>query len=259
MNIQKEIKELTLSFFETIDANFFELNGIYTIGIPEKYQNYFQKSEIKITFDEKIASENNCELIIPGSKTLFQIITNCNNKGPISFNKSNIKEMNSLIRYHFYVNFSGIKQISQLFSITLDLENMRCVDFDTELERIDITDDFKLNSDKITSYFEIVLNELRQKTLELKSSFVNDANDDFEYDLKLFASRYDDEINELDESINQKEITFNDPEKIRNYRFSTLEKIQNLEKQKKIVLTSLEEKHGIDLYYELIACEIISQ
>lgn len=258
MDIKKEIKELTLSFFKTIDAKIFESNEIYSIDIPEKYRNFFQRSNIKITFDENIAFENNCELIIPGNKILFQIITNCNNKGPISFKKSSSPRNIFLIRYHFYVNFSGIKQTSQLCSITLNLENLKCIDFDAELTTTNIPCEFKLDSDKITSYFKIVLNELKQKTFDLKSSFVNNASLQFENDLKLLASRYDNEIHELDESINQKEIHSDDSEKIRNYRFNTLEKIQNLEKQKTLVLQSLEEKHGLQLNYELIACEIIS-
>ncbi len=257
MDITKQIKDLTLSFFKTIDAEINENNGLYSIGIPQKYYNYFQKSNIQITFDEKIAEETNCELIIPGSKTLYQIITNCNNKGPISIKQSLTGGVNPAIVYHFFVNFSGVKHYSKLTSITIDLQKMTVIDPPSTLEEIDLPSDFKLISEKITPAFNIALKEIKQKTSESQSSFLNDANIAFENDFKLFISRYEDEIHELDESINQKEITSKDPEKIRNYRFDTLEKIQNLEKQKNLVLISLEEKHKIDLNFELIGCEIL--
>lgn len=258
MDIQKQIKELVLSFFQIIDSEIIENDRIYTITIPKKYVNYFQKSKIIITFDEKIADEHNCELIIPGNKTLFQIINNCNNKGPISIKKSLSGGSNSLIRYYFYVNFSGVKQNSELFSITVDLDNMQVVEPPSSLlEIMDTPSDFKINLEKITPCFDVALNELKQNSSDLKSSFVNEANLSFESDFNLFISRYDDEIRELDESINQKEQNLNDFEKIRDYRFNTLEKIKNIEKDKNSVLKSLQEKHKIDLSYELIACEFV--
>ena len=88
MSIQQEIEKLTLSYFKTINSEITEENGLYEISIPEKYQNYFRKSQISLTFDEKVATEQNCELINPGNKTLFQIITNCNNKGPITLKQT---------------------------------------------------------------------------------------------------------------------------------------------------------------------------
>jgi len=257
MDVQKQIQELVLSFFKTIGSEIVETERIYTITIPKKYINYFQKSKINITFDEKIADKNNCELIIPGSRTLFQIINNCNNKGPISIKKSHSEGMNPLIHYYFHVNFSGVKQYSQLFSIIVDLEKMQVIDLPPMLETIDMPSDFKIESAKITPCFDVAINELKQNSSELKNSFVNEANNSFESDFKLFISRYDDEIRELDESINQKEKTLNDFEKIRNYRFDILEKIKNIEKEKKAVLKSLQDKHKIDLNYELIACELI--
>ena len=68
MKIQQEIEELTLSYFKTINSEITEENGLYRISIPKKYQNYFERAEILFTFDEKIALEYNCELIIPGNK-----------------------------------------------------------------------------------------------------------------------------------------------------------------------------------------------
>jgi len=256
MDVTKQIKDLTLSFFKTIDAEIINNNGLYSIIIPQKYFNYFQKSNIQITFDEKIAEENNCELIIPGSKTLFQIITNCNNKGPISV-KSSPGGTNPAIRYHFYVNFSGVKQYSQLFSITIDLQKMSVIDSPTNLESIEIPSNLRLVSEKISPAFDIALEELKQNSSELKSSFVNNTNDAFETDFKLFISRYDDEIRELDNLITEKESTSDNFEKIKKFRFDIIDKIEIIEKEKHRLIDTLQNKHQVNLDYNLISSEIL--
>ena len=257
MDVGKQIKELTISFFKTINAEILNDNEIYTIIIPEKYSNFFQKSKIKIAFDEKLAEENNCELLIPGNKTLFQIINNCNNKGPIVLKKSILGNMNQSIRYHFYVNFSGIKHNSELLSVTVDLEEMKAIELQTTLEVVDSPFDFNLVSEKITPAFDIALKQLKQNSVYMEASFVNEARSLFESDLQTFISRYDDEIRELDDSINKKEESSNDENKIREYRFNTLEKINSVEKEKNSLIESLQEKHKIELNYELVACELI--
>ena len=103
MNIQQEIEKLTLSYFKTINSEITEENGLYKISIPEKYQNYLRSSQISLTFDEKVATEQNCELINPGNKVLFQIITNCCNQGPITLKQTKTHTDNIVIRYHFFV------------------------------------------------------------------------------------------------------------------------------------------------------------
>lgn len=256
MNVLNQIKELTLSFFNTIDAEVSENNGLFTIIIPKKYFNYFQKSQIQITFDEKIAEQYNCELIIPGSKTLFQIITNCNNKGSISI-KSAPGGTNLAIRYYFYINFSGIKQHSQLFSITVDVVNSSIISPPENLEPILIPTNLKLPSEKITLSYEIAIRELQQKSFELKDSFVNEANSLFEHDFKLFTSKYDKQMDELDSAINEKELTSIDSEKIKKFRFDTIEKIDKIQKEKENLIDILENKHQINLDYNLVAAEIL--
>lgn len=257
MEIQKQIKELTLSFFKTIDAEIIDEDGIYTVNIPKTHINYFQKSKIQITFDEKIAEENNCELIIPGSKTLFQIITNCNNKGSISIKQTKTGGKNPAIRYHFYVNFSGVKQQSQLFSVTVDLQNMIAIVPPNELEKIDFPSNLQLSSEKITPSFNVALEELKLKSSEMKSIFMNNANIAFDGDFKLFISRYDDEIRELDDSIAKKDLSSDDFDKIKKFRFDVLDKIEILEKEKNTLIENLQKQHNVNLDYTLVACEIL--
>ena len=77
MQPENKIQEFVISFFRTSNFQISEKSGVYTVVVPETNQNYFQKSQLVFTFDEKISNEVHCDLIIPGSKILFQIMTLC--------------------------------------------------------------------------------------------------------------------------------------------------------------------------------------
>ena len=79
----------------------------------------------------------------------------------------------------------------------------------------------------------------------------------FTDDFKLFISRYDDEIRELDESITKKESISNDAEKIKQFRFNTIDKIKKIEKEKELLIETLQNKHKINLDYNLVSSEIL--
>ena len=84
------------------------------------------------------------------------------------------------------------------------------------------------------------------------------VNSSFQNDLKLFSSRQDSEISELDDAINKKEETSDNFNEIQKFRFDTVEKIEKLEKEKSNLIDTLQEKHTVNLNYNLIACELIS-
>ena len=109
----------------------------------------------------------------------------------------------------------------------------------------------------MTPSFTIALNELKQKSCELKSTFVKNANIAFEDDFKLFILKYDDEIRELDNSITKKETSSNDFDKIKKFRFDVVDKIEILEKEKNVMIESLQKQHEVNLDYNLVACEIL--
>jgi len=250
LSIQQEIEELTLSYFKTINSEITEENGLYEISIPEKYQNYFRKSQISLTFDEKVASEQNCELINPGNKVLFQIITNCCNQGPITLKQTKTHTNNVIIRYHFFVDLSGIHHASKLFNIDIDLNTLQPSNVTEELEPGDFSLNDKLIPENITRSYDVALEELKQQSEEMKNQFTEKANSSFESDFQLFCSRYDSEMRELDDSINEKEENS-------EYRFDTVKKIKSLEKEKLALVENIQNKHQIMINYEIIAAEII--
>jgi len=153
MQLENKIKDFVLLFFETSKFTITCKNKIYFVDVPEKNQNYFQKSRIIFTFDEITANENNCELIIPGSKTLFQIINLCTNKGPVIKKDYPNPKGYCVIRYHFFVYFSGISNSSQLFTIDVDLEKLKILDVNEVLEPKTLTFNSELFSKNITKSY----------------------------------------------------------------------------------------------------------
>jgi len=257
LNIQQEIEKLTLSYFKTINSEITEENGLYKISIPEKYQNYFRSSQISLTFDEKVATEQNCELINPGNKVLFQIITNCCNQGPITLKQTKTHTDNIVIRYHFFVDLSGIHHASKLFSIDIDLKTLQPSNVTDELEPGDFSLNDKLIPENITKSYDVALEELKQQSEEMKNQFVEKSNSSFESDFKLFCSRYDSEMKELDDTINKKEEVSGNSDVVQKFRFDTVKKIERLRKEKNSLVENVQNKHQIEVEYELVATEII--
>ena len=257
MDLENKIKDFVLLFFKISEFPINCTNKIYFVDVPEKNQNYFQKSRIIFTFDEITANKNNCELIIPGSKTLFQIINSCTNKGPVLKKDFQNPKGYCIIRYHFFVYFSGISNSSQLFSVDVDLEKLKILDTNGVLEPKALTFNSELFSKNITKSYLVSLEELKQQSTALKNNFLNLCNDSFQLDYNSFVQRYDDEISEYDQSINEKEKIITDLDKLKKYRFDTIDKIDNLEKIKNDMILNLQKKHKISLDYNLIGSEIL--
>jgi len=257
LNIQQEIKELTLSYFKTIRSEIIEENGLYRISIPEKYQNYFRRSEILLTFDEKIALEQNCELMNPGNKTLFQIITNCTKQGPIALRQTKTHEENIAIRYHFFVNLSGIHNTSKLFSVDINLKTLQVVNITDELEPGDFSMKDKIISENITKSYDVALEELKKQSEDMRYIFMDKSNLSFKNDFDLFCSRYDTEMQELDDAINEKEQNSDNSGNIQQFRSATLKKIEKLEKEKTTLIENVQNKHTVNINFTLVSSEII--
>ena len=90
-----------------------------------------------------------------------------------------------------------------------------------ELEPGDFSLNDKLIPENITKSYDVALEELKQQSEEMKDQFIEKANSSFKSDFQLFCSRYDSEMRELDDSINEKEENS-------EYRFDTVKKIENL-------------------------------
>lgn len=254
MNPDK-IQNLVLEFFRTIGSQISAEDGLYKIAIPEKYRIYFQTSDLQIAFDRKISSRHNCELVMVGSKILSLVIANCSRKGPIALKQSSSNGSGFAIRYHFFVNFSGISSKSWILHVDIDWNTLKPISIDGDLEDAD----FELDSrtTKCTSAYIAALDELKRQCSTIKSEFLNQAQSVFQDDFDLFVGKYDFQIRSLDSAINKKENTSEDDSKISKFRFDTIERIKSLEKERSTISSIMQEKHKITLGHNLIACEII--
>jgi hypothetical protein len=257
MESENKIQEFVISFFRISNFQISEKSGVYTVWVPEINQNYFQKSKLVFTFDEKISNEVNCDLIIPGSKILFQIMTLCSNKGSIVKKRTKYPTGTIVVRYHFFVHFSSTSNTSKLFSLDVDLQTLQLANVIGDLTEHDFVIKPESLLENVTKSYIVALDNLKEKSDTLKNDFVNSNQSKFQNDYDTFVNRFNDEIRELDNSINEKEKTTDDFEKIKKYRFMIMDKITNLEKEKNELSDNLEKKYKINLNYNLIACELI--
>ena len=257
MESENKIQEFVVSFFRASKFQISEKSGVYTVLVPQINQNYFQKSKLIFTFDEKISNEVDCDLIIPGSKILFQIMTLCSNKGSIVKKRTKYPTGVIVVRYHFFVHFSSTSNTSKLFSVDVDLQKLQITNIVDDLTEYDFAIDPKSLLENVTKSYIVALDDLKEKTDALKTDFINANQSQYQNDYKIFVTKFDDEIRELDNSINEKEKTSDDLEKIKKYRFMIMDKITDLEKEKNELLGNLEKKYKINLNYNLIACELI--
>ena len=98
---------------------------------------------------------------------------------------------------------------------------------------------------------------MKQQSEEMKNQFVEKANSSFKSDFQLFCSRYDSEMTELDNTINKKEEVSGNSDIVQKFRFDTVKKIERLRKEKNSLVENVQNKHQIEIKYELVATEII--
>ncbi len=257
MNLEDNIKELSVGFFQTIGAGITENGGIYQIDIPATYQNYFQTSKLSITFEKDLASANNVQLIIPGSNILSLIIQNCKQKGPISVKKLKTNTGNSVIRYHFFIRFIGISNMLRLEHVDVNIDNYKITNIDNVIMSDSFVPEILIDSKNITPSYATALVELKQRYAKISSDFITNSEHMFQQDYTLFVNKYDSQIRELDKSIYRKEGTLPNLEKIKKYRFETVDEIEELELEKKRLIETIQKKHKILFEYGLVACEIL--
>ena len=256
MSLQNDIKEIVLSFFKMVDSDMSCNDGIYHIHVPKRYSNHFRSQSLSITFEKDIASRHNCELVIAGSRILSTVIKICTSKAPISLRKTQATNNKTVLRYHFFVNFSAIHDMSSITHVDIDLDTCKPV-YDMNVPVSSEVCDISINTKNITQSYNAATDELTEKYNSAKTKFVNAANAKFQNEFDLFVGKYDSQIRDMDETINRKEHESDDPEKIAKFRFDGVKKIRELDYEKIRLIDTLQKKHQINLVHNLIACEII--
>jgi len=255
MSIQQDVKNLTLEFFNAINADVSDISGIYRIIIPDTYENVFGTRNLLLAFDKGIASKHNCELVVLGNQILSSIMEICANKGPVAF-KSTAGDAKYAIRYHFFINFSGKSNIFMTDHVDINLKskyNLRISDH--------LGDEHPLRwiePKQVLETYTHALNVLKGRYEPTANEFTANANNAFKKDLAKLTSKHNSDVRELDNAIRRKDESSEDHDKITEFRFDTIDMIEMLEKEKNHLIEVMQKKHQVMLSYGLVACEIIS-
>lgn len=252
-NIQDDVRELVLGFFRVAGADISQSDGIYHVIIPDGYRDMFQAGSISIAFEESTSSGHDYELVIPGSKVLTEIINACAKKGPIAIRKH--KRGATTIRYHFFIQFSGLSSISILDYVDVDLESsapkVSGIVSDHVYDQLG-----QLIPKLVTSTYSLALDKLQERHDGARVPFLEECNRRFVEDVATFTKRHDTHMRQLNDTIREKEKNSDDFAKVQEFRFETVEMMKRLEEEKIRLLDTLQKKHKIILEYSLVACEV---
>lgn len=256
-SIQSDIQDLVLGFFDAIGSGMSsEDDGVYRITVPEKYRSLFSTHEICIAFDKATASKHGCELVISGSRILSIIIDVCTNKGPVALRKPRVGNSSAKIRYHFFITFSGRSSVMMMDYADVDLNTV--VPSETIDQPMGNSPLGWIEPSKITSTYTAALKEMKKRHGDTKATFLDDANDKFLNELEMFVNKHNSHVRELDHAINYKEHKSGDRVKSQEFRFRMADRIEDLEKEKRHLTDTLQQKHRVVLEYRLVACEVVA-
>ena len=255
MNLNTEIKNFVISYFQRINSHMTYEKNKYEILIPNDYKSYFGLSKISICFDEETALKFNCDLVIPGNWILDKVIKNCMNRGPIVVKRSN--ENKTYAIYYYHIKYSGMYDDSFLDRVCINMSTMQPIKIFDDVCETNTSVIGMIDSKKITSTYMVAINEMKKKYHEMERKFLKKSQNAFQNELNIFIKKYDSQIRDLDEKINSKEITSNNFKKIKQFRFNMLESIKQLELEKSHLTDILQKKHKVVLDYGLIGSEII--
>ena len=254
-DIQDHIRELVLGFFRTTGSEISEDGSIYRIEIPEEYRTYFETGRIAITFGSVEASRHDCEPVVPGNKILRTVMDICAKKGPVTlrYNTGN----RATIRYHFFIRFYGLSDVSILDHVDVELDSP-------------VPENFAVDGDKtlqlgwikqrdVTSTYSYALDQLQTRHKDTVEDFLRVASQRLAEDLGVALDKHNMRARELDDAIRRKDADGSDyHDRIQEFRFDTVEKMEDLENKKASLADSMQQRHRVTLEYGLVACEVLA-
>lgn len=256
MSMQEDIRNLVLGFFDAIDADIASTDDdTHVIRVPKPYRHVFGSQELRVAFDRDASPKHDYELVAPGNRILSQVIEICANKGPVKVKRSDNSDDNAIIRYHFFIHFSG--QSDMLLTDHVDVELAPSSDADTSSRGGDAQSLDWMDSGEVTRTYSTALKELQRRHDVASLAFLRDANIGFVDDVRLFTAKYDLRVRELDDTIKHKDRGSSGSDKAREFRFQVVDKIDALEEEKRILIDTIQKKHRVLLSYGLVACEVI--
>lgn len=252
-----QVKNLVLGYFEHIHAHIKEKNDVYDIEIPQNKIGLFRRDKLKITFEKNIEKPDSCELISPGSNTLFLIMNECINFGPVLSVKKikNEENFSQKLRFYFYVIFESIKSKTKIHYVDVDMTSLEVsklndseINFNSnpEIQNIStekIIQSYIVASDHIEKILKPEINEFKNRILELKNE-----------ELQQIKEKY----SKLKEQINQEYVKLqsNDNSEHEFYKIIDLNENYSIEETNRIQI--LDEKYKIKIDFALISILVTS-
>jgi hypothetical protein len=251
----KLIKDLTLGFFNTINANIICTEHVYEISIPEKYCHIFKNKVFSIAFDSEIKSKTDFELIAPGSDILSSIISLCKTKGPIAkgfIKNSNLQKNSFGVRFYFYVKFDGIYSFTELDYVDLELNTAELLDIKDELlfnSEIEIE---HLDFESMSSLYMKATKSIRKKFETDEQKIINSLLKEKESELTKINSEYNQMIDEVEKNIKDNENKSLSDKDTHNLYDEAMEKIHKIRNEQTTMSDTISAKYKSTLSYTLI-------
>lgn len=247
------IRDLVLGFFEAIGADVSENDGAYCVRIPDGYRAAFGAGSLEISFDTGHSqSGSGHELMAPGSKTLSTIVEICARKGPVASGRPAAGR--PVIRYHFFVAFSGRSSTSVLDYVDV---KFGAGGAGKGLEGGTRRPAGWPDTGEVTSTYTEAIRILKERHAGAAESFLKGAARALDEDVGASAAKYDRRMRELDEEIHEREGGTMSPERIRDLRFQLAGRVEELDAEKTRLFESLQQKHRVALAYRLVGCEVL--
>lgn len=256
------IKTITLNFFKRINAKINESNGIYSVAVPSIFNNLFDSSNLKFTFNSDVARNELCELITPGSNILFKIIHYNLKNGVVVYTKPKIFLTNTNlntsvgIRFYFYVLLDGIKNQSYIKYIDVDYESFKILNNDFDLIE---SEEFQINinPENIDYAYISAIDEIKQVMKNITEKFSRDVIDAKNQDLKYVNDEYQKRLDEIDDDIQNQRIRNNRLEiQLEENLTNAIEKVELIREEQKKVILGIKNKHRSSIDYALFAAQM---
>lgn len=249
-----DIRDLVLGFFKAVGSSISDENGAYRITVPERYGEYFGSTEMLVAFDAEASARHGCELVLAGNRILSLVIANCSKKGPIALRQARIGTGRTVIRYHFFVSYTGMSRLSKIMHVDIDWKTLKPSPIEGSLKATDFELE-SMDSSRFTPAYVAALDELKTKCSGMKEVFLETEQAMFDDDYEIFAGKYGRRIRELDAAAGRYDVA-GDP-RGRGPKFKIIRQIEDLEKEQDAVSGVLQEKHKVVLSHELVGCEVI--
>jgi len=253
------IKDITLGFFNTINANIVCTDDVYEISIPEKYCHIFKNKIFSITFDSKIKSKTDFELITLGSDTLSSILNLCKTKGPITkgfIKNSNLQNNSFGIRFYFYIKFDGIYSFTELDYVDLDLNTTELLDIKDELLFNSEMEIEHLDFESMPSLYMKATKSIRKKFETDEQKIINSLLKEKENESAKINSEYNQMIDEVEKNIKANENKSLSDKDTHNLYDEAMEKIHKIRHEQTTMSDTISAKYKSTLSYTLIGIVI---